>query len=94
MENPPLLQALARILSWRTQTLIAEAWDAGGLYQVSFRPFIALGEWNGRYRDDLREYLKEVSVCGCCAREVTGSWIFMIRLCEGREAIVNFINCP
>ena len=59
MENPPLLRALAQDPILGDTKLIAEAWDAGGLYQVgNFPAFRRWSEWNGRYRDDMREYLK------------------------------------
>ena len=38
--------------------LIAEAWDAGGLYQVGSFPGSRWAEWNGRYRDDVRRFLR------------------------------------
>ena len=59
MNNPPLLRALADDSILSNVKLIAEAWDAGGLYQVgSFPASGRWAEWNGRYRDSLRSYLK------------------------------------
>ncbi|MCI9619835.1 MAG: glycogen debranching enzyme, partial [Dorea sp.] len=55
MNKPPLLQALAFDPILGDVKLIAEAWDADGLYQVgSFPSWNRWAEWNGRYRDDMR----------------------------------------
>ncbi len=59
MNNPPLLRTLAYDPILSNVKLIAEAWDAGGLYQVgSFPASKRWAEWNGRYRDTLRGFLK------------------------------------
>lgn len=57
--NPPLLEMLACDPILRNVKLIAEAWDAGGMYQVgSFPAGGRWAEWNGRYRDAIRGFLK------------------------------------
>ena len=59
MDKPPLLQTLAFDPILGDVKLIAEAWDAGGLYQVgNFPSWKRWSEWNGKYRDDLRDFLK------------------------------------
>lgn len=59
MNNPPLLESLAFNSVLSNVKLIAEAWDAGGMYQVGkFPANRRWAEWNGRYRDCLRSYLK------------------------------------
>lgn len=59
MNNPPLLESLAFNPVLSNVKLIAEAWDAGGMYQVGKFPVNRRwAEWNGRYRDCLRSYLK------------------------------------
>ena len=59
LNNPPLLELLTYDPVLRNVKLIAEAWDAGGLYQVgSFPASRRWAEWNGRYRDCLRSFLK------------------------------------
>ena len=59
MNNPPLLESLANDPVLSNVKLIAEAWDAGGLYQVgSFPAGRRWAEWNGKYRDTMRGYLK------------------------------------
>ncbi len=59
MQNPPLLRSLAYDPILGNVKLIAEAWDAGGMYQVGTFPANGRwAEWNGRYRDCIRGYLK------------------------------------
>ncbi len=59
MNEPPLLEALAYDPVLGNVKLIAEAWDAGGLYQVGkFPASKRWAEWNGRYRDTVRGFLK------------------------------------
>ncbi len=59
LNNPPLLELLASDPVLRNVKLIAEAWDAGGMYQVGkFPASKRWAEWNGRYRDALRAFLK------------------------------------
>jgi pullulanase/glycogen debranching enzyme len=59
MEKPPLIQRLAYDPILGNVKLIAEAWDAGGVYQVgNFPAWKRWAEWNGKYRDDIRSYLK------------------------------------
>ena len=61
--------------------LIAEAWDAGGLYQVgSFPSWNRWAEWNGRYRDDMRSFLKgDSGVAGRAITRITDLPTCMIR---------------
>ena len=59
MMNPPLIDTIAQDAVLGKSLLIAEAWDAGGLYQVGdFSPCDRWAEWNGRYRDSLRRFIK------------------------------------
>ncbi|MCL4810017.1 MAG: glycogen debranching enzyme, partial [Thermoanaerobaculia bacterium] len=59
LTNPPLLERIAADPVLANTKLIAEAWDAAGLYQVGHFPnWGRWAEWNGRYRDDLRRFLK------------------------------------
>ena len=70
MNNPPLLRTLACDPILSNVKLIAEAWDAGGLYQVgSFPASHRWAEWNGRYRDALRGFLK-----GDCWQSWDAAW--------------------
>jgi len=59
LPNPPLLEAIAADPVMADVKLIAEAWDAAGLYQVgSFPSWGRWAEWNGRFRDELRHFVK------------------------------------
>jgi len=59
LANPPLLESLALDPVLHKCKLIAEAWDAGGLYQVgSFPAYDRWAEWNGKYRDAVRKFIK------------------------------------
>ena len=92
LENPPLIEALAYDPILANCKLIAEAWDAGGLYQVgSFPSYQRWAEWNDRYRDTLRRFLigDEGQVEEMCHR-ITGS----PDLYPGRgpTASINFIT--
>ncbi|MCR5625705.1 MAG: glycogen debranching protein GlgX [Lachnospiraceae bacterium] len=64
MISPPLLESLAHDAVLGSSKLIAEAWDAGGLYQVgSFPSWKRWSEWNGKYRDCLRRFIKGGDEC-------------------------------
>lgn len=59
LPNPPLLEQLAYDPILAKVKLIAEAWDAGGLYQVgSFPAYGRWAEWNGKFRDTIRKFIK------------------------------------
>ncbi|MFM7314839.1 MAG: glycogen debranching enzyme, partial [Cyanobium sp.] len=75
--------------------LIAEAWDAGGLYQVgSFPAFGRWAEWNGRYRDCLRRFLKgDEGQVGELAQRVQGSPDLYRPSGRSPATSINFITC-
>ena len=95
MSKPPLLERLAYDPILGKVKLIAEAWDAGGLYQVgSFPSFGRWSEWNGRYRDDLRRFLKgDGGLAGAAASRMTGSLDLYDPKIRGEDASVNFLTC-
>ena len=80
MNNPPLLRSLAYDPLLRNVKLIAEAWDAGGLYQVgNFPASKRWAEWNGQYRDTMRGYLKgDFWEANSAAWRICGSGIYMV----------------
>ena len=93
MNKPPLLQAMAFDPILGDVKLIAEAWDAGGLYQVgSFPSWNRWAEWNGRYRDDVRRYLKGDGFAQAAALRLVGSQD-MYAVKGRKDASVNFITC-
>ena len=95
MSNPPILENMAfdQILSG--VKLIAEAWDAGGLYQVgSFPSWSRWAEWNGRYRDDMRRFLKgDDGMAPAAVCRMTGSRDLYDPKYRGQSASVNFLTC-
>ncbi|MBO6134070.1 MAG: glycogen debranching enzyme [Lachnospiraceae bacterium] len=95
MSQPPLLQSLAFDPIMGDIKLIAEAWDAGGMYQVgSFPSWNRWAEWNGRYRDELRSFLKgDFGRADAAAKRIMGSPDLYARDGRGHNASVNFINC-
>ena len=95
MANPPILESLAFDPVLGKMKLIAEAWDAGGLYQVgSFPSWNRWAEWNGRYRDDMRSFLKgDDGMAGNAITRITGSRDLYSPESRGRKASVNFLTC-
>lgn len=95
MSNPPLLQNMAFDPVLRDVKLIAEAWDAGGLYQVgSFPSWGRFAEWNGRYRDDLRSFLKgDGGMAYEAVRRIGGSYDIYCSAGQHNNPSVNFITC-
>ena len=93
MLSPPLLETIAHDPLLGKCMLIAEAWDAGGLYQVgSFPSWNRWSEWNGKYRDTLRALLKgNADAAPEMYRRIRGSEdLYGSRT---SEASINFITC-
>lgn len=95
MSKPPLLESLAFDPILGNVKLIAEAWDAGGMYQVgSFPSWNRWVEWNGQYRDDLRSFLKGDSKKEqAAANRITGSPDIYNPEDRGHFASINFLTC-
>lgn len=95
MANPPILESLAFDPVLGKMKLIAEVWDAGGLYQVgSFPSWNRWTEWNGRYRDDMRSFLKgDDGMAGNAITRITGSRDLYSPESRGHKASVNFLTC-
>jgi len=93
LSNPPLLESLAYDPVLGKCKLVAEAWDAGGLYQVgSFPAYGRWAEWNGKYRDAIRRFIKgDEGMLGEIADRIKGSpdlyWY------RGPTASLNFVTC-
>ena len=95
MEKPPLIQRLAYDPILGNVKLIAEAWDAGGMYQVgNFPAWKRWAEWNGKYRDDIRSYLKgDIWSAPEAVKRITGSMDLYGGSYLGYDSSVNFITC-
>ncbi|MBN1121259.1 MAG: glycogen debranching protein GlgX [Anaerolineae bacterium] len=93
LSNPPLLEALALDPLLAHCKLIAEAWDAGGLYQVgTFPAYGRWAEWNGKYRDAIRRWVKsDQGIVREVGQRIIGSPdLYGTR---GSTASINFITC-
>lgn len=93
LANPPLLESLALDPVLGKTKLIAEAWDAGGLYQVgTFPAYGRWAEWNGKFRDCARKFLKgDAEQVTELAQRLSGSPDLYYQ--RGPAASVNFITC-
>ena len=91
--SPPLIETLANDAVLGSTMLIAEAWDAGGLYQVgNFPSWNRWSEWNGKYRDCVRRFIKGDESCAPeLYNRIAGSGDIYAR--RGPAASVNFITC-
>ncbi|HIX14367.1 MAG TPA: glycogen debranching enzyme [Candidatus Hungatella pullicola] len=94
LSEPPLLESLAFDPILGHVKLIAEAWDAGGLYQVgSFPAWNRWAEWNGKYRDDIRRFLKgDEGMAQAAIARICGS-LDLYPPDLRQNASVNFITC-
>ncbi len=93
MSSPPLLEALAQDPVLGRTKLVAEAWDAGGLYQVgSFPAWGRWAAWTGKYRDCLRRFIKSEAECGPeMLMRIQGSPDLYAN--RNAEASINFVTC-
>ena len=93
MVTPPLLDSIAHDAILGKSILIAEAWDAGGLYQVGcFPDFGRWSEWNGKYRDSVRRFIKGGEECApeMYLRIKGSADLYGSR---SSSASINFITC-
>jgi len=94
LANPPLPWAIEFSRKLSRVALIAEAWDASGLYQVGAFPGMAWSEWNGRYRDVLRRFVRgDPGLVAEVAERIAGS--ADLYAAGGRRPAnsINFITC-
>ena len=93
MMSPPLLDIIASDAILGKAILIAEAWDAGGLYQVGcFPDFGRWSEWNGKYRDCVRRYIRgQESEAPELYQRIRGS--ADLYGSRSSAASINFITC-
>ena len=93
LQNAPLLEGIAEDPILRDVVLIAEAWDAGGAYQVGSFSENRWTEWNGRFRDDVRRFwLGEPGMMGLFASRISGSADLYQRSGKGPENSLNFVT--
>ena len=94
LPNPPVLWDIESDPVLAGTKLIAEAWDAAGLYQVGSFVGDAWKEWNGRFRDDVRDFIRsEDGTVGKLADRMLGSPEIYGHKQRESEAAVNFVTC-
>jgi len=92
--NPPLVERIAEDPVVRGSALIAEAWDASGLYQVgNFSSDRRWAEWNGHYRDDLRRFFRGDGSVASLATRFAGSSDLYQASRRGPLNSINFLTC-
>jgi isoamylase len=93
LANPPVIEAIAEDPVLAGTKLIAEAWDAAGLYQVGSFPSARWSEWNGRYRDDLRTFWRgSRGSLSAFATRLAGSGDLYDRPGQRPQKSINFIT--
>ncbi|WP_239649601.1 hypothetical protein [Methylocucumis oryzae] len=94
LHNPPVLWGIELSEQLQKTKLIAEAWDAAGLYQVGSFPGYRWGEWNGRYRDIIRRFVRgDKGIIREVATRICGS----SDLYQSQDRLpisgINFVTC-
>lgn len=94
LANPPLLERIAEDPVLRNVKLIAEAWDAGGAYQLGDFQGLRWSEWNDRYRDDVRRFWRgDPGLTGALANRICGSADIYQRSGKSPVHSINYITC-
>jgi isoamylase len=93
LRNAPLLESIAEDPILRDVKIIAEAWDAGGAYQVGSFSTQRWREWNGRFRDDVRRFwIGDPGMMGAFASRIGGSSDLYQASGKGPAASLNFVT--
>jgi len=93
LRNAPLLEGIAEDPVLRDIKIIAEAWDAGGAYQVGSFSTQRWTEWNGRFRDDVRRFwIGDAGMIGSFASRICGSSDLYRGSGKGPESSLNFMT--
>jgi len=94
MSNPPVLWDIESDPALAGIKMIAEAWDAAGLYQVGSFVGDSWKEWNGRFRDDVRSFFRgDEGSLRCFADRLLGSHEIYRHKAREAEQSVNFVAC-
>ncbi len=92
--HPPLVWQIEMDESLVDTKLIAEAWDAAGLFQIGQFPGDRWAEWNGRYRDDIRRFVRsDPGLVGAVASRLGGSADIYQERCGSPMSSLNFVTC-
>jgi len=95
LKKPPLLESLAYDPVLANTKLIAEAWDAAGLYQVgTFPSWGRWAEWNGVFRDDIRRFVKgDANMTSALATRLLGSPDLYESSAREPYHSINYVTC-
>jgi len=94
LREAPLLEGIAEDPILRDVKIIAEAWDAGGAYQVGDFSSTRWTEWNGRFRDDVRRFWAgDLGMIGSFAGRISGSSDLYQSSGKGPARSLNFVTC-
>jgi len=94
LKYPPVLWNIELSPALSKTKIIAEAWDAAGLYQVGYFPGYRYAEWNGRFRDDIRRFVRgDSGMTGQVAQRITGSPDLYQSAGRPPANSVNFVTC-
>lgn len=94
MVDPPVIWQIETSAALAETKIIAEAWDAAGLYQIGYFPGYRWAEWNGRYRDDIRGFIKgDPGLVGAVASRIAGSADLYQPTGHLPINSINFITC-
>ena len=94
--DPPIVEMISEDGLLRDTKLIAEPWDAAGLYQVGSFPHFGgrWSEWNGRYRDDVRRFWRgDEGMTGALATRICGSSDLYQQSGRKPNHSLNFVTC-
>ena len=93
LANPPVIESIAEDPILRDTKIIAEAWDAGGAYQVGAFPGGRWAEWNDRYRDDVRRFWRgDEGFTPLLATRITGSSDLYLKNGKRPFHSINFVT--
>lgn len=94
LANPPILWSIESDPVLASAKIIAEAWDASGLYQLGTFVGHKWAEWNGRYRDDVRRFVKgDLHVSQNLSQRLLGSPDLFRQIIRDPNRSINFVTC-
>ena len=93
LENPPILWSIESDPVLASTKIIAEAWDARGLYQLGSFVGHKWAEWNGRYRDEVRRFVRgNGGMAQTMASRITGSRDLFKEVIRDPNRSINFVT--
>jgi len=94
LAKAPLLERIAEDPVFRDVKIIAEAWDAGGAYEVGHFSERRWASWNGHYRDEVRRFWRgDDGMLGLLAQRICGSADIYSESGKGPDGSINFVTC-